>query len=176
MHEKKVNRKIILVLLALMLCLLTGCAGNQLRTVTSLDQLSEPGIRIGVPDSLIEFDMLKKDYPEAKIVAYGDNPLGYQDVASGRLDVFIYERREMALAIEHGTEGMHLLDGTYHTNDVAVGISPLTKIPKLQEKLNAFIAELRANGTLDDMFDRWVVRGEYDMPEIPKAENPEIHL
>ncbi len=55
MHEKKVNRKIILVLLALMLCLLTGCAGKQLRTVTSLDQLSEPGIRIGVPDSVIEF-------------------------------------------------------------------------------------------------------------------------
>jgi polar amino acid transport system substrate-binding protein len=187
MHEKKANRKArpgkkagtavkILVLLALMLCLLTGCAGKEQRTVTSLDQLSEPGIRIGVPDSLIEFDMLKRDYPEAEIVAYGDNPLGYQDVASGRLDVYIYERREMTLAIEHGTEGVRLLDGTYHTNDVAVGISPLTKIPKLQEKLNAFIAELRANGTLDDMFDRWVVRGEYDMPDIPKAENPKIHL
>ena len=178
MHEKKPNRKAvrILVLLALLLCLLTGCAGKQQRTISSLDQLSEPGIRIGVPGNMIEYDMLKKDYPNAEVVPYTDNPLGYKDVASGRLDVYMYERREMTLAIENGTEGVRLLDGTYHVNDVAVGISPLTKIPQLQEKLNTFIAELQADGTLDDMFDRWVVRGDYEMPVIPKAENPEYHL
>jgi polar amino acid transport system substrate-binding protein len=26
------------------------------------------------------------------------------------------------------------------------------------------------------MYSRWVVRGEYEMPEIPRAENPEYHL
>ena len=98
----------IFVLLAMAFFLVTGCSGSGPRAITSLDQLSEPGIRIGVPDSVIEFDMLKKDYPEAEIVAYVDNPLGYQDVASGRLDVFIYERREMTLAIENGTEGVRL--------------------------------------------------------------------
>jgi polar amino acid transport system substrate-binding protein len=166
----------IFVLLVLMLCLMTGCAGQGQKEVTSLDQLSEPGIRIGVPGTIIEFDMLKRDYPGAEVIPYSDNPLGYQDVASGRIDVYIYERREMALAIEHGTKGVRLLEGAYHTNDVAVGISPLTGIPNLQEKLNTFIAELRADGTLDDMYSRWVVRDEYEMPEIPGAKNPEYHL
>ena len=82
----------------------------------------------------------------------------------------------MTLAIQHGTTGVHLLDGTYHVNDVAIGISPLTTIPQLQEKLNTFITELRVDGTLDDMFDRWVIRGDYEMPEIPAAENPVYHL
>lgn len=187
MHSRKPNRGTgparkagraagILVLLALVLCLVTGCAGREQKTVTSLDQLSEPGIRIGVPGTIIEFDMLKRDYPEAEVIAYSDNPLGYQDVASGRIDVYIYERREMSLAIEHGTEGVRLLEGAYHTNDVAVGISPVTGIPDLQGKLNTFIAELRADGTLDDMYSRWVINGEYDMPEIPAAKNPEYHL
>lgn len=166
----------IFVLLVLTLCLLTGCTGKGQKEVTSLEQLSEPGIRIGVPSSIIEFDMLKRDYPGAEVIPYSDNPLGYQDVAGGRIDVYIYERREMSLAIEHGTEGVRLLEGSYHTNDVAVGISPLTGIPNLREKLNTFIAELRADGTLDDMYSRWVVRGEYEIPEIQEAKNPEYHL
>ena len=166
----------ILVLLILMLCMVTGCARKEQKEITSLEQLSEPGIRIGVPGNMIEYDMLRRDYPEAEVVPYQDNPLGYQDVASGRLDVYIYERREMTLAIEHGTERVRLLDGTYHVNDVAVGISPMAGIPNLQEKLNAFIAEMRADGILDDMYDRWVIRGEYEMPVIPKAENPAYHL
>ena len=187
MHRQKPNRPAgpvkkagtafrLLVLLALMLCLLTGCAGKGQKTITSLDQLSEPGLRIGVPGSIIEYDMLKREYPGAEVIAYGDNPLGYRDVASGRLDVYFYERREMSLAIEHGTEGVHLLDGAYHVNDVAVGISPKAAIPDLREKINTFIAEKRADGTLDDMYDRWVVRGEYDFPDIPRAENPQYHL
>ncbi|MBR6165834.1 MAG: hypothetical protein IKQ45_07925 [Clostridia bacterium] len=121
----------LLVLLALMLCLLAGCTGKEQKTITSLDQLSEPGLRIGVPGTIIEYDMLKRDYPDAEIIACGDSPLGYQDVAAGRLDVYIYERREMTLAIEHGTKGVHLLEGAYHVNDVAVGISPKAAIPDL---------------------------------------------
>ena len=166
----------ILILFVLILCLLTGCTGKEEKTITSLDQLSEPGIRIGVPENIIEFDMLRRDYPDAKVIPYADNPLAYQDVASGRIDVYIYERLEMTLAIKHGTEGVHLLEEAYHANNVAVGISPVTGIPNLQKKLNAFIAELRADGTLDDMYNRWVVQGEYEMPQIPRAEHPEYLL
>ena len=166
----------IFVLLAMLLFLVTGCSGSGPKAITSLDQLSEPGIRIGVPGNVIEYDMLKREYPDAAVIPYTDNPLGYRDVANGRLDAYVYARVEMMLAIEHGTKGVKLLDGTYHTNDVAVGISPETKIPNLQEKINTFIHELRADGTLEDMFNRWVIRGEYEMPVIPKAENPEYHL
>ena len=166
----------IFVLLAMAFFLVTGCSGSGPRVITSLDQLSEPGIRIGVSGSVIEYDMLKKDYPGATVIPYADYPLGYRDVANGRLDVFIHARMEMKLAIEHGTKDVKLLDGTYHANDIAVGISPATKIPNLQEKINTFIRELRADGTLEDMFNRWVIRGEYEMPVIPKAERPEYHL
>ncbi len=187
MHRKKQKRETrparragkaagIFILLAMALFLVTGCSGSGNKAITSLEQLSEPGIRIGVPSTIIEYDMLKKDYPNATVIPYTDSPLGYRDVANGRLDVFVYAREEMKLAIEHGTEGVKLLDGTYHSNDAAVGISPAAKIPNLQEKINTFIRELRADGTLEDMFDRWVLRSEYEMPAIPKAENPKYHL
>ena len=57
--------------------------------------------------------------------------------------------------------------------DVAVGISPVSQIDDLEDKVNQFLAEARADGTLDDMYDRWVSRAEGAMPEIPAPVLPE---
>ncbi|MBQ6419554.1 MAG: transporter substrate-binding domain-containing protein [Clostridia bacterium] len=166
----------VFLLAALIVSSFAGCAEKKGDAITSLDQLRKPGRKIGVMFDLIEFDTLKKDYPNAKIIAYNDNPLGYKDVANGRIDAYVYARREMELAMENGTAGVRLLDENYSTNPVAVGISPKTPIPELQKKLNSFIAEAKADGTLDDMFRRWVDKVDETMPDIPAAENPQYHL
>ena len=165
-----------LILLVLAMCLLAGCGKADKTPITSLDQLGEPGVKIGVPDALLEFEMLQQDYPEAEIIVYSDNPLGYQDVAQGRLDAFVYARRQMEFAIESGTAGVCLLDENYSKNTVAVGLSPKASIPGLQEKINTFIAELKADGTLDDMYMRWVIQADDTMPEIALPEAPTYHL
>ncbi len=94
----------------------------------------------------------------------------------GRVDACVSARREMEFAIDHGLSGVRLLDENYLSTKVAVGISPVSAIPNLRERLNAFIAEKRADGTLDDMYDRWVVRDEETMPDIPGAKNPSFTL
>ena len=167
--------------LGLLVCLITalfaGCgAKQQADGITSLDQLNKPGVKIGVIFSMLEFDMLKKDYPDAEIMPYNDNLLGYNDVVNGRIDAYVYSRRGMLLAIDNGISGVRLLDENYSVNPVAVGVSPNARIPDLREKLNEFIAEKKADGTLDDMFLRWVVENDVEMPEIAPAENPEYHL
>lgn len=184
MYDKElpVNRKMTIktaaavLLLAALTALFTGCAGKNSEAITSFAQLDKPGTKIGVMFDLIEFDTLKKDYPNAEIIAYNDNPLGYKDVANGRIDAYVYARREMELAMENGTAGVRLLEENYSVNPVAVGISPKTEIPDLQKKLNEFIAEAKADGTLDDMFRRWVVEVDGAMPDIPAAEHPQYHL
>ena len=134
----------LILLAAMTVGLFAGCAGKKNEAITSLDQLSKPGTKIGVMFDLLEFDMLKKDYPDAEIIAYSDNPLGYKDVANGRIDAYVYARREMELAIENGTEGVRLLEENYNVNPVAVGVSPKAAVPDLRQKLNAFIAEAKA--------------------------------
>ena len=165
------------LLVCLIAALFAGCGAKpQADGITSLDQLKQPGAKIGVMFSMLEFNTLKEDYPDAEIVPYNDNPLGYKDVANGRIDAYVYARREMELAIENGTSGVRLLDENYSVNPVAVGVSPKARIPGLREKLNEFIAEKKADGTLDDMFLRWVVKNDSKMPEIAPAKNPEYHL
>ena len=163
-------------LLLLASILFTGCAARQNDGITSLSQLAEPGTRIGVPGSMLEWKTLQEDYPDAEVIAYSDNPLGYRDVANGRLDAFVYARRQMELAIDSGTSGVRLLDENYGKNTIAVGLSPVSPIPGLQDKINAFIAELRADGTLDDMYRRWVIEGDETIPDIPKPAHPSLQL
>ena len=167
----------LLCLLALALCLLSGCAGKKEDAgITSLAQLGEPGRRIGVPGDMLEFDTLQRDYPEAKVLVYDNYPNAYDDVASGRLDAYVYARREMEFAMENGTTGVRLLDENYSKNTVAVGLSPVSPIPALQEKINAFLSGLKADGTLEDMYLRWVIRADDTMPEIALPANPAYHL
>lgn len=167
---------VIFMLAAIVAAALTGCGNKSEDVITSIDQLERPGTEIGVAFDLLEYDMLKRDYPNAKIKPYTDNHLAYEDVANGRLDAYIYARLEMTIAIENGISGVHLLDENYSSNTVVVGISPQSKIPDLQKEINAFISELRENGTLDDMFNRWVILKENKMPEIKSPDEPKYHL
>ena len=153
-----------------------GSAEQNKLPVTSLDRLSQPGISIAVGLNTPAEESLKQDYPQAQLIPYSDIFLAYQDVANGRVDACVQARREMEFAIDHGFAGVRLLEENYATNKIAVGISPVSPIAGLKDKMNAFIAELRAEGILDDMYERWVVRGDETMPEIPEAENPEFTL
>ena len=165
-----------MLLIGLFIPQLTAFAEQEKLSVTSLDQLAQPGISIAVGLNTPAEVSLKQDYPKAELVPYSDIFLAYLDVANGRVDACVNARREMEFAMEHGLTGVRLLDENYASNKIAVGISPASAIPDLQDKLNAFIAEKKADGTLDDMYDRWVTRGEETMPDIPRAENAAFTL
>ncbi len=169
-----------LSVLLLLLCFPVSAdpAGNapDESAITSFSQLAQPGIRIAVGLNTPAEVTLKQDYPEAKLIPYSDIFLAYLDVINGRVQACVNARKEMEFAIQNGLTGVRLLDENYASNKIAVGISPVTAIPNLKEKLNTFIAESKADGTLDDMYDRWVLRGEEEMPDIPPAENPSFTL
>ena len=145
-------------------------------SITSFAQLAEPGTRIAIGLNTPAEQTLREDYPEAVLVPYSDIFLAYMDVDKGRVDACVAARKEMEFAIRNGLSGVRLLEENYALNKIAVGISPVTSIPDLKGKLNTFIAESRADGTLDDMYERWVLRGEEAMPDIPPAENPSFTL
>ena len=169
-------KKGVLCVLLLFLLLWSGAACAE-SAITSLDQLNAAGITIGVSQGNVAELILKKELPLATVSQFNDKFMGYTAVAQGKIDAFAYDRRQMEMSIENGQKGVHLLEETLNgTMKVAVGISPVSKIPDLTGKINQFIAELRADGTLDDMFSRWVIQADETMPDIPRAENPPIHL
>ncbi|MBQ6373744.1 MAG: transporter substrate-binding domain-containing protein [Clostridia bacterium] len=156
-------------LLSALLALAALCVGTALagEAITSVAQLNDPSRTVGVSTGSISESTVKEELPDAKIAYYNDNILGYADVASGKIDAFVYDQVQMGLTIRSGQKGVRLLDETMaRTTQIAVGISQVSRIPDLQGKIDRFIAELRADGTLDDMYARWVLNGDETMPDI----------
>ena len=161
-----------LIAAALLLC---GCSqeGEQ---ITSFSQLKKPGTIIAVSTNTPESALVTEDFPDAVIQSYTDMFPTYQDVAKGKITAAVYARRQMELAIENGVKGVCLLDENYTDNTIAVALSRKSKIPDIKGKINAFIQELKDDGTLDDMYRRWVIDKDETMPDIPEVKNPQITL
>ena len=157
---------------ALLSCaILSGCSKRG-DSITSISQLNEKGRIIAVSSDAPEEVRVRKDFPNATINGYTDVYPVYAEVAQGKTDACIHARVEMEQALKNGVTGVRILDETYCDNTVAVGISRVTPIPDLKNKINAFLQELQNDGTLDDMYERWVVEGDETMPDIPAADNP----
>ena len=163
----------LLALLAALLLLLIGCGRGAGKDIMTAGDLNDRRYTIGVDQGSAADLIAEAAFPEAKFEYFSDKFMGYRAVADGKLDAFVYDRRQMEIAIGSGLSGVRLLDETPgEAIDIAVGLSPVSGIDGLEGKINAFIAELRADGTLDDMFRRWVAEGEDEMPEIPAPKAP----
>ncbi len=175
MAAKKRIAFLIVALLG-MLCL-GGCKKQENEKITSLEQLNNPAYTIGVPEGGAGMYMAEKYLPEAKHKTFSGNASGYLAISQGKLDGFVYDRVMMEFAIASGLEDVELLEENLgESMDVAVGISPKSQIDHLKDKVNQFLAEAKAEGTLDDMYDRWVSRAEGTMPEIPMPQAPDCKL
>ena len=169
-------RKTSAILLVLILLTLASAAWAE-DAVTDIAQLNRAGMKVGVNTGSASSLIAEKAFPDAEIVYYEDNATAYEAVAQGKLDGYAYARKTMQLAIDSGRAGVHLLDKDLdETVKVAVGISPKSAIPDFEAKLSAFIAEIKRDGTLDDMYRRWVDQDDMTMPDIPQPDAPEYRL
>ncbi len=145
--------------------------------ITDSAQLNAPGMVVGVSQGSAAESIIRKELPQAGLAFFMDNSTAYMAVSQGKIDAYIYDLNQMRIAAKSGVPGVHLLDETLgEPIQVAVGISPASKIPDLEGKLNQFIGQIRADGTLDDMYRRWAVDGKETMPDIALPGNPALHL
>ena len=166
-----------LILLAMALCLTAGCGTTDSGDITSIEQLNEPGRKIGMSNDTNDDKLVAERLPQAGVEYYQDAMAGYLSVSQGKLDAFVYGKLAMDTAIRNGMQGVRLLDETLgESYTMAVAIAPNTKIPDLEDKINAFLEEVKQDGTLDDMIDRWLVRKDETMPEIAVPESSDLHL
>ena len=175
--RKKYRVLFVICILTLGLSLLTGCGAGDEDVITSLDQLNEPGRIIGVADNTNDDKMVAEKLPRAEIKYHKDALIGYTEVSQGKLDAIVYGKTAMETAIRNGMSGVHLLDETLgESYTMAVAIAPNSKIPDLENKINLFLDEVKEDGTLDDMIDRWLVKQDKTMPQISVPENSDLHL
>jgi polar amino acid transport system substrate-binding protein len=167
--------KICFTLLVLAL-FLGGCKEGAL-PIESIAQLNDPQYTIGYEEGQSSATVLLKTHPKAKLKSFTDKVVGFEALRQGKIDGFAFERLQMQEAIDGGLKGVRLMDETLgDTIDVAIGISPVSKIPELENRINEFLDSIRHDGTLSDMRKRWFELGDEKIPDIAKPENPTLHL
>ncbi len=116
----------------------------------------------------------RETYPDAEYILVNSASDGFLAVQTGKAAAFAADKQVYESAVATGTAGLRLhSDGVVGTpGEIAAAVSPLTEIPDALENINDFLAELEADGTLEDMRQRWFIEKDYAMPEIAAAEEP----
>ncbi|MBQ9482947.1 MAG: ABC transporter permease subunit [Ruminiclostridium sp.] len=133
----------------------------------TFDKLNSPDRTIGAGTGSAGMYAAEKAFPNANILNFNSHITGYEAVRLGKIDAYVHERLQMQIAIDNGLDGVILLPETIgDKTDIAVGLSRNASIPDLKNKIDTFLDQLREDGTLDDMFERWENDKNYTMPEI----------
>ena len=133
---------------------------------------------IAVEPGTITETAAREAYPDADYVYVSDAANGYLAVKAGKVDAYAISKDVYKGSVATGTTGLKIhSDGVVGSpGHIAVAVSPKARIPGALDKINDFLAEIRADGTLDDMKKRWIEESDYTMPAIGKAQDPEYTI
>jgi polar amino acid transport system substrate-binding protein len=109
-------------------------------------------------------------YPGATILRYQSFSDLVLAVDTGKVDAALYDAEPLRDILAQNPD-LALLGGPLFSSSLGVGFNK--QDAALREAFDRFLAELKADGTYDDMIARWVERREETMPDIPAAPDGE---
>lgn len=150
----------------------TAKAASGIDLIESAAQLNDSKYTVSVAPGSAGAVLADELFPNANIIYINSLSDACLDIQQGKSDAFFYCKAYMKYALASGVlDDLAIMDETLAETDLAVGISP--KRADLLPEINAFIAELKQDGTLDDMYNRWIIEADTGMPDIEKPKNPD---
>lgn len=163
----------ILILMMLSLSLLTACGAGKGDPPTAevpsySDYTDFFGKTIGLPTGYILDVMIENDFG-GTVAYYSDSSAGVEDVRHGRIAAFMTDFSIAGvICAQPGNEDMQVIPIPYELFS-----GPLGAISKDQDvigRFDAFLADIKADGTLTEMQQRWIEENpgsDPPMPDIP---------
>ena len=178
----KITKRIVALFMLVLMVLstvvtLSGCTKSDEEYITNIDELDNSKYTITLDAGSAAALSAKTTFPDATFTYSKSAADAYLAVSNGTADAFVYGKLYMQYAIaSESFDNLTILDGVIDSANIAAGINP--KRDDLVSPINAFIEQIKSDGTFDDMYNRWVVKADDTMPEIAKAENPDktIHF
>ena len=159
------------LILLLLLLTLAGCAGQEElpeEQLTSLAQLSEQGMKIGVPTGAKSDEVAREQFPDAEIVQYRNIGEGFIALKTGKLDAFCFTKNIMQYVVNQNPD-LTLIDESVALNDMAIGVR--LDDTALMAEINGVIKTFNETGVRAELEAKWL--GGVIYPELPEpAANP----
>lgn len=119
--------------------------------IASTDDLK--GKKIGVQQSTTGDIYASEDYGEDNVTKYANGNLAVEGLKSGKVDAVIIDN-EPAKAYVKANTGLKILDTTYADEDYAISFNKNNT--ELQQKVNAALKELIADGSVKKVIDKYI--------------------
>ncbi|MFA4839821.1 MAG: ABC transporter permease subunit [Candidatus Neomarinimicrobiota bacterium] len=150
----------------LLLCvipLLTGCSDKNIQ-ITNLSML-KGGKTVAVPTGTVADQFVLQKFPDAKIKYFNSTLDCAIAVKSGKADAAAYDK-PILQNIAAKNDGLVVLSELLIDDQYGFAVQPQNR--ELKTTIDAVLAELKSNGTYDDMMRRWFpVKGNpAPMPKI----------
>ena len=119
--------------------------------IASPDDLA--GKKIGTQRGTTGYIYCSDDFGDENVVAYDDGLTAVQALNNGQVDAVVIDN-EPAKAYVESNPGLKILDTSYAEEDYAIGMNKSNTA--LLEAVNAALEELKADGTLQAIVDKYI--------------------
>lgn len=119
--------------------------------IQSVDDLE--GKLIGVQQGTTGDLYCSDDYGEENVQKFTSGPVAVEALKNGQIDCVVIDN-EPAKSYVSQNEGLKILDTEYITEEYAIGISKDN--PELLEQINAALQELKDDGTIQSIIDKYI--------------------
>ncbi len=133
--------------------------------LTSVEDLKTK--RIGVLLGSVQDMYVHEAFPDAEIFQYQSISDQIIAVSSDKVDAIFGDGISFGEVVKTNDE-LAILQNDIISSEIAAGFN--MDNDQLREQFNAFLKEIKGNGIYDDMVERWVDKGIWDMPEIKSSE------
>ena len=109
--------------------------------------------KIGVQQGTTGHVYCSDDWGEENVVAFQSGAAAVQALQQGKVDCVVIDQ-EPAKAFVEANDGLKILDTQYANEDYAAAVSK--KNPELTEALNKALQELKDDGTVQEILDKYI--------------------
>lgn len=174
MKEKKAFLPVLLLLCAI---LLAGCGRSGSRdSFQTVSDLNRPDVTIGGQTGSAHEPLIAEVFPLAKEKQFAGINEMLIALDHGQIDAFVHAQESLTAALEEKPDQYRMLEEPIGETECGMAVSPKTRYPQLVGQLNTFLADLKASGELDELYQRWMVDSDLKMPEIPLVEDADADL
>jgi ABC-type amino acid transport substrate-binding protein len=136
-------------------------------TVTSRDQLNDPGVRLAVVQGTSQEYTAGLVFPKAQVAAFPQQADMINEVASGRADAFVFSEFDVPQALQANPQ-LQILTGDYLFADANTYFLPTGDL-KLKAWVTNWLRYQATHNVLSGLWNKWVgndVRSKYHLPVV----------
>ena len=123
--------------------------------VKSLDDMAADGVVIGTQSGTTGFLFASEDFGDEKVKGFAKTTDAVEALKNGQVDCVLLDNAPAEALVDANPDaGLSILETAYTVEDYAIAINK--ENTDLQAKINAALAELVADGTLQSIIDKYI--------------------